>query len=103
MGKSTRKPRLAFPSVAPVEVALFLLWCGMSETVPLAEQKQRMRKQALAKRKAQENKDEISRNIVAKFRELPAYHDAHTVLFYIGVRSEVRTTVDLARELKRVP
>jgi 5-formyltetrahydrofolate cyclo-ligase len=57
----------------------------------LAERKQQIREQAHANRNAQENKDELSRAIVAKFMALPAYQTATTVLFYLDVRSEVRT------------
>lgn len=63
------------------------------------EQKQRIREQAHAHRKAQENKDELSRAIVAKFVALPAYQSARTVLYYVDVRSEVRTRHDLPAAL----
>jgi 5-formyltetrahydrofolate cyclo-ligase len=53
--------------------------------------KQQIREQAHANRRAQENKDELSRRIVARFMGLPEYQAAQTVMFYIDVRAEVRT------------
>ena len=56
-----------------------------------SELKQQIRQQAHARRNAQENKDELSRDVVRAFMELPEYRAARTVLFYLDVRSEVRT------------
>lgn len=53
--------------------------------------KQALREQAHAARNAQENKDDLSKSICAKFMALPEYTAAKTVMFYIDVRSEVRT------------
>lgn len=53
--------------------------------------KQAIREQAHANRNAQTNKDELSKTICAKFIALPEYAAAKTVMFYIDVRSEVRT------------
>lgn len=64
-----------------------------------SDKKQQIREQAHANRNAQENKDELSRQIVARCMELPEYQNAKTVLFYIDVRSEVRTRNDLANAL----
>lgn len=61
--------------------------------------KQAIREQAHANRNAQENKDELSQAIVAKFMALPEYQRAQTVLFYLDVRSEVRTRHSLAAAL----
>ncbi len=61
--------------------------------------KQQIREQAHANRNAQENKDELSREIVARCMALPEYQQAKTVLFYLDVRSEVRTRNDLANAL----
>lgn len=58
---------------------------------PSAELKKQIREQAHANRNAQQNKDELSRQIVRTFMELPEYQAAKTVLFYLDVRSEVRT------------
>lgn len=55
------------------------------------EQKRQMRRQSLAARKAQADKDGLSRKIMDRLLELPAYLQAGTVMLYIGVRSEVRT------------
>ena len=57
----------------------------------LREQKQQMRQQALANRAAQDDKDGLSRRIMERLFELPAYQQARTVMLYIGIRSEVRT------------
>jgi 5-formyltetrahydrofolate cyclo-ligase len=58
---------------------------------PLQQRKQEIREKAHAARNSQENKDELSRRIVDRFVELPEYHQAGTVMFYVDVRSEVRT------------
>lgn len=65
-----------------------------------ASRKQQIREQAHANRNAQENKDDISRQIVARCMALPEYKNAKTVLFYIDVRSEVRTRNDLTNALQ---
>lgn len=57
----------------------------------IATQKQAIRLQAHANRNAQERKDELSAEIVNRFMALPAYQAAKTVMFYVDVRSEVRT------------
>lgn len=56
-----------------------------------AQRKQQIREAAHAARNALENKDEISKQIVEKFMALPEYQSAKTVVFYLDVRSEVRT------------
>lgn len=66
----------------------------------IAELKQKMREEAHSKRNAQENKDELSKGIVGKFMALPEYNKAKTVLFYVDVRSEVRTRNSLEEALK---
>jgi 5-formyltetrahydrofolate cyclo-ligase len=65
----------------------------------LSTRKQQIREQAHAARNALENKDELSRGIVAKFMALPEYQRAKTVLFYLDVRSEVRTRHSLTDAL----
>ncbi|MEX2114087.1 MAG: 5-formyltetrahydrofolate cyclo-ligase [Pirellulales bacterium] len=60
------------------------------------EIKKAIREQAHANRKAQENKDELSRVICEKFTSLPEYAAAGCVLAYIDVRTEVRTRHYLA-------
>ncbi len=62
--------------------------------------KQLIRTQAHAARNSQPDKDEISHRIVARFMALPEYAAAQTVMFYVDVRSEVRTRNDLARALE---
>lgn len=61
--------------------------------------KNQLRKTAHANRNEQENKDELSRRIVGAFMSLPEYATASTVMFYVDVRSEVRTRHDLAAAL----
>ncbi|MCE9533008.1 MAG: 5-formyltetrahydrofolate cyclo-ligase [Planctomycetes bacterium] len=53
--------------------------------------KQVIREQAHANRNALAEKDALSKIICDKFMALPAYAAAKTVMFYIDVRSEVRT------------
>jgi 5-formyltetrahydrofolate cyclo-ligase len=53
--------------------------------------KRTLREQAHAARNAQPDKDELSRRICETFLALPEYAAAKTVLFYLDVRSEVRT------------
>lgn len=60
-------------------------------TLELQEQKKVIREQAHANRKEQAEKDELSRIICEKFVALPEYAAAKTVMFYVDVRTEVRT------------
>jgi len=53
--------------------------------------KNELRRTAHNNRNKQENKDGLSRSIVDTFMSLYEYADASTVMFYIDVRSEVRT------------
>lgn len=53
--------------------------------------KQQIREQGHSARNSQEEKDSLSQQIVGKFMELPEYATATTVMFYVDVRSEVRT------------
>ena len=69
------------------------------QAVDSSSRKQQIREQAHANRNAQDNKDELSRQIVARCMSLPEYQNAKTVLFYIDVRSEVRTRNDLTNAL----
>ena len=57
----------------------------------LQELKRAIREQAHAQRTQQEDKDELSRAICEKFAALPEYAVAKSVMFYLDVRSEVRT------------
>lgn len=53
--------------------------------------KKQIREQAHANRKDQPDKEEVSREIVQKFLDLPEYAAAQTVMFYVDVRTEVKT------------
>ncbi|MFO1021149.1 MAG: 5-formyltetrahydrofolate cyclo-ligase [Planctomycetales bacterium] len=57
--------------------------------------KKALREQAHANRNAQEEKDELSRRICEQFMALPEYQSASCVMFYVDVRSEVRTRQSL--------
>jgi 5-formyltetrahydrofolate cyclo-ligase len=50
-----------------------------------------IRTQAHENRKNQLDKDQVSEAIVGKFMGLPEYERAKTVMFYVDVRTEVRT------------
>jgi 5-formyltetrahydrofolate cyclo-ligase len=72
----------------------------MTNPPTMQEQKKIIRDQAHANRNAQENKDELSVEICTKFEALPEYVRAKTVMYYIDVRSEVRTRQALPGALK---
>ncbi len=57
----------------------------------LFELKTAIRKQAHENRRSQTEKDSLSKKIVNRFIELPEYQAAHTIMFYVDVRDEVRT------------
>lgn len=63
------------------------------------ERKKVIRDQAHENRRNQEHKDELSRAICDKFVSLPEYAAARTVMFYVDVRTEVRTRDYLATAL----
>ena len=64
----------------------------MSSTALSKKQlKQQVREQGHSARNSQEEKDSLSQQIVGRFMELPEYAAATTVMFYVDVRSEVRT------------
>ncbi len=63
------------------------------------ETKKQIREQAHAQRNAQADKDPLSQDICAVFAGLPEYQAAQTVMFYVDVRSEVRTRNYLATAL----
>jgi 5-formyltetrahydrofolate cyclo-ligase len=58
---------------------------------PLQARKKALREQAHANRNAQPDKDELSRQICEKLVHLPEYQAGRTILYYVDVRSEVRT------------
>lgn len=72
----------------------------MTTEISIRERKDALRKQAHANRNAQDNKDDLSRRIVGAFMSLPEYAVAETIMFYIDVRSEVRTRHDLELALQ---
>lgn len=57
----------------------------------LWQEKAGLRQQALARRRAQPQKDELSGRILARLCERTEYAQARTVMFYVDMRSEVRT------------
>jgi 5-formyltetrahydrofolate cyclo-ligase len=63
------------------------------------ELKAAIREQARKNRVAQKDKDELSREICAKFIALPAYQAANTVMWYVDAGSEVRTRHTLPEAL----
>ena len=70
----------------------------MSEIDPQTR-KAAIREQARKNRVAQQNKDEISRGICAKFMAMPAYEAAKSVMWYVDAGSEVRTRYTLPEAL----
>ena len=77
-------------SVAPADGAL------LSD---MQVRKKAIREAAHAARNALPNKDELSQGICEKFVALPEYAAAKTVMYYVDVRSEVRTRHYLATAL----
>jgi 5-formyltetrahydrofolate cyclo-ligase len=72
----------------------------MTETVEaFGERKAQLRRQAYDARNAQEHKDDVSGTIVERFVALPEYAAAKTAMWYLDVRSEVRTRHRLADAL----
>ena len=65
------------------------------------ERKNKMRREAYDRRNAQDNKDEVSAKAVARFLELPEYKNAHTIMWYIDCRSELRTKPELLAEVAK--
>jgi len=63
----------------------------MSTLSDIQERKKQIREQAHANRKDQPDKEGLSRIICEKFVSLPEYARAKTVMFYVDVRTEVRT------------
>jgi 5-formyltetrahydrofolate cyclo-ligase len=64
------------------------------------ERKKQLREQAHANRNAQADKDGLSRIILDRFVALPEYAAARVVMYYVDVRSEVRTRHYLPEALK---
>lgn len=57
----------------------------------LAQHKTEIRKAAHAARKAQEDKEGVSKRITDRVMDLPDYQSAQSVMWYIDVRDEART------------
>lgn len=72
---------------------------SVEELSAVQERKKAIREQAHENRRQQENKDELSRAICERFVSLPEYVAARTVMFYVDVRTEVRTRDYLATAL----
>ncbi|TWT97421.1 5-formyltetrahydrofolate cyclo-ligase [Neorhodopirellula pilleata] len=58
---------------------------------PRSQRKQEIRKAAHAARKAQPDKESVSRQITDAVIALPAYQNANCVMWYVDVRDEART------------
>ena len=69
-------------------------------TDELRERKAGLRRQAYDARNAQENKDDVSKAIVERFIARREYAAADTVMWYLDVRSEVRTRHHLGDALR---
>jgi len=65
-----------------------------------ARRKAQLRRLAHAARDAQPDKDDLSRRIQDRFFVLPEYERARMVLFYLHIRSEVRTCGAVAAALE---
>jgi 5-formyltetrahydrofolate cyclo-ligase len=70
-----------------------------AEPTDFFARKKALREQAHANRNAQPDKDQLSSIICARLIELPAYQAARTVMWYVDVRSEVRTRYYLPETL----
>ncbi len=64
-----------------------------------AAKKQEIRDQAGVRRRNQSDKDNLSQKIQSRLMALKAFKAAKTVLFYIDMRSEVRTRIALVSTL----
>ncbi len=64
---------------------------NVDQAEQLRARKTEIREQAHANRKAQLDKEPLSKKIVERFMGLPEYAAAGTVMFYVDVRTEVRT------------
>jgi 5-formyltetrahydrofolate cyclo-ligase len=70
--------------------------------VDVQDVKKKLREEAHARRNGQENKDELSAAICERVLAMPEYARARTVMWYVDVRSEVRTRNHLAAALAGV-
>ena len=67
----------------------------------IREQKKVLREQAHERRNAQQDKDALSERICDKLMDTPEYQAASTVLWYVDVRSEVRTRQHFPKALEQ--
>ena len=72
---------------------------SVDQLTEIQAKKKAIRDQAHENRRLQENKDELSRKICENFVNQSEYASAKTVLFYVDVRTEVRTRDYLATAL----
>jgi 5-formyltetrahydrofolate cyclo-ligase len=72
---------------------------SVEQLTEVQQRKKAIRDEAHENRKQQENKEELSRAICEKFVSMPQYAAARTVMFYVDVRTEVRTRDYLATAL----
>lgn len=82
-------PKWVFVSVVANPIFSFSKLFFMSDT--LSQRKQEIRTQAHAARKAQGDKDGVSRSITERVMSMDAYRSAACVMWYVDVRDEVRT------------
>ena len=64
---------------------------NVDQAEQLRNQKSQIREQAHTNRREQPDKEALSAQICRRFIELPEYTAAKTVMFYVDVRTEVRT------------
>ena len=69
-------------------------------TADFQQRKKQIREEAHTRRNQQPDKEALSQQICAAFVALPEYAAAKTVMFYVDVRSEVRTRDYLATALR---
>ena len=65
----------------------------------IARQKQILRRESLARRRSQPNKDALSARACGQLFELPEFLAANCVVFYASARSELRTLVAITRAI----
>lgn len=74
---------------------------SQEELDAIMERKGKMRREAYDRRAAQENKDEVSAQAVARLMAMQEYQDAKTIMWYIDCRSETRTKPELLEEVAK--
>jgi 5-formyltetrahydrofolate cyclo-ligase len=87
-------PRMEYLATSQVLPKPIHTWSSSALSDALTEpldRKELMRRAAYDARNAQENKDAVSEQAVARFVELPEYRAARTAMWYLDCRSELRT------------